>query len=78
MHVNSITEFEDGDFKNMDLLHHLTAGVKALSTELSYVGLDEMRQSCGGAGFLRSSGLADWWSDIAPYPTYEGVTPVMI
>ena len=61
----------------MDLLHHLTAGVKSFATEMCYVGLDEMRQACGGAGFLLTAGLSDWWSDIAPFPTFEGVNPVM-
>ena len=32
---------------------------------------------CGGAGFLLTSGIADWWSDIAPFPTFEGVNAVM-
>jgi len=71
------TEFEDGDFKNLDILHHLTAGVKSFATEMCYVGMDEMRQSCGGAGFLLTSGISDWWGDIAPYPTYEGVNAVL-
>ena len=44
---------------------------------MCYVGLDELRQTCGGAGFLLTSGVADWWGDIAPFPTFEGVNPVM-
>lgn len=44
---------------------------------MCYVGLDEMRQACGGAGFLLTAGISDWWSDIAPFPTFEGVNPVM-
>ena len=55
----------------------MTAGLKSYGTEMCYVGIDELRQACGGAGFLLSSGIADWWSDIAPYPTFEGVNPVM-
>ena len=51
--------------------------MKAYATESVYHGCDEMRQSCGGAGFLLSSGIADWWGDIAPYPTFEGVNVVM-
>ena len=77
LHTRSMKEFEDGNFDGLDLLHHLTAGVKSLATEMCYVGLDELRQCCGGAGFLLTSGLADWWSDIAPFPTFEGVNPVM-
>ena len=26
---------------------------------------------------MLSSGVADWWGDIAPFPTFEGVNPVM-
>ena len=82
MHINELyaqcqEEFADGNFTNLDMLHHLTSGVKSLATEMCYNGLDEMRQACGGAGFLLSSGIADWWSDIAPYPTFEGTNPVM-
>ena len=51
-------EFAAQNFTNLDLLHHLTAGVKSFATEFSYVGMDEMRQACGGAGFLLSSGIA--------------------
>jgi len=77
IHLQAMSEFNEGDFKSLDILHHLTAGVKSMATEMCYVGLDEMRQSCGGAGFLLSSGIADWWSDIAPFPTFEGVNAVM-
>ena len=77
LHQQCGEEFKDDNFKNLDLLHHLTAGVKSYATEMCYVGLDEMRQACGGAGFLLTSGIADWWSDIAPFPTFEGANPVM-
>lgn len=77
MNTIALEEFKEGEFKNLDLMHHLTAGLKSYATEMCYVGLDEMRQSCGGAGFLLSSGLSDWWADVAPFPTFEGVNPVM-
>ena len=59
-------------------MHHLTSGVKSLATEMVYMGLDEMRQACGGAGFLLSSGIAEAWGNISPYPTFEGTNPVMV
>ena len=73
----AFAEFKQGNFKDLDMVHHLTAGFKSFATEMCYVGLDEMRQACGGAGFLLTAGLSDWWSDIAPFPTFEGVNPVM-
>jgi len=51
--------------------------MKSYATEMCYVGIDELRQSCGGAGFLKSAGIGDWWTDIAPFPTFEGVNAVM-
>jgi alkylation response protein AidB-like acyl-CoA dehydrogenase len=50
-----------GSFKLLDLLHHFSSGMKALATTIAYQGVDELRQSCGGAGFLLASGIADWW-----------------
>ena len=52
---------EQGSFKLLDILHHFTSGFKALCTDASYKGLDEMRQACGGAGFLVSSGICSAW-----------------
>ena len=51
--------------------------MKALGTEIVYNGLDELRQACGGAGFLLSSSIADTWAESAPFPTFEGVNVIM-
>ena len=67
----------EDDYKLLDILHHFTSGLKALAAEMSYIGLDEMRQACGGAGFLTSSGIAAMWEDVAPFNTYEGVNVIM-
>jgi acyl-CoA oxidase len=61
----------------LDVLHHLASGIKAFATEAMYIGCDEMRQCCGGAGYLMSSGVAQTWADASPFPTFEGVNVVM-
>lgn len=61
----------------LDELHHLTSGIKAFSTDCAYSGNDEMRQSCGGAGFSMASGIAQMWADTAAMTTFEGVNVVM-
>lgn len=61
----------------LEELHHLTSGVKAFSTDCAYIGNDEMRQSCGGAGFTMASGIAQVWADTSAMPTFEGVNVVM-
>ena len=69
--VNDLAEVEgqsqrevaNGSFKMLDILHHFSAGLKALSTEICYIGVDELRQACGGAGFLQTSGIAEAWTE---------------
>ena len=51
--------------------------MKALVTEFAYNGFDELRQATGGAGYLSSSGFADWFQETAAFPTFEGVNNVM-
>ena len=70
-------EISNGSFKLLDILHHFSSGMKALGTDMVYVGIDELRQACGGAGFLMSSGIADLWGEQAPFPTFEGVNVIM-
>jgi len=68
---------KDGDFSMVDELHHFSAGIKNTATTYSYFGIDELRQACGGAGFLLSSKIADIWSDWSPTVTFEGTNVVM-
>lgn len=55
----------------------MTAGFKAVSTDMCYQGTDEMRQACGGAGYHQASGLVLGFADSAPMTTYEGVNVLM-
>ena len=77
MEAASTVEIENGNDSSLDILHHVTSGMKAFSTDLVYIGCDELRQACGGAGFMLSSGIADWWAEAAAFPTFEGVNTVM-
>ena len=52
--------------------------MKVIAGEWTYFGVDELRQSCGGAGFLDTSSIAAIWYDIAPFPTFEGVNVLML
>ena len=52
--------------------------MKAMYTEFTYVGVDELRQACGGAGSMLASGIAYLWKEVAPLPTFEGVNAVML
>lgn len=61
--LQSAKEVENGSFKLLDILHHFSSGMKAIATDFSYKGADELRQACGGAGWLMSSGIAEVWGE---------------
>lgn len=44
---------------------------------MMYRGTDELRSSCGGAGFHVASGLVTGFTDHAPLATFEGVNTLM-
>ena len=62
----------------LDILHHFTSGYKAYCTGVAYKAMDEMRQSCGGAGFHMASGIALIQLNNLGMVTYEGVNTVMM
>ncbi|CDW75768.1 acyl-coenzyme a oxidase [Stylonychia lemnae] len=69
---------KNNDFSQLELLHHLSSGYKAVYTKITYDAIDDVRQSCGGAGFLQWSALPQYQQDYAPNPTFEGDNTVML
>lgn len=68
---------KQGNFKGLPTLHHISAGIKALSTEMMYIANDQLRQACGGAGYTLASGIAQHVLSHSPLPTFEGVNVLM-
>jgi len=68
---------KEGNFEQLDELHHFTSGIKAIGTDYTYFGVDQLRQACGGAGFTMSSGIAYTWTKANVLVTGEGVNVVM-
>jgi hypothetical protein len=57
LHQQLLVDIQKGDFGKLDLLHHLSAGMKACYSKITYEGIDTCRQACGGAGFSAFSAL---------------------
>lgn len=57
MYEDMVKDIEKGDFKLMDLMHHLTAGGKSVFTQDCHDSMLIIRQSIGGAGYTAWSGL---------------------
>lgn len=78
VHKELLEELKNGDFSKLDILHHLSAGFKAVYTKITYEGIDTVRQACGGAGFSAYSGLPSLQIEYAPNTTFEGDNTVML
>lgn len=72
-----LKDIKKGDFTGIGDLHALVSGMKSLSTDLCYRGIEVLRQCCGGAGFSLHSGIAHLVLDYAPQITVEGENSVM-
>ncbi|CDW76918.1 acyl-coenzyme a oxidase [Stylonychia lemnae] len=84
-HINNIyqayiLDLEKGsdNFKPLKVIHHLVSGLKANYTQNSYETMSKLRESCGGAGYLSSSGLPSLIQEYAAQVTYEGDNTVML
>ena len=77
LHQSLMKDTENGDFKQLEITHHLAAGYKSFNTAIVYDSLDKLRQACGGAGFNSFSGLPLLVQDYSPNTTFEGDNTVM-
>jgi acyl-CoA oxidase len=68
---------KSNNYELLDMMHHLTAGLKSVYANMAYEGIDACRMSCGGAGYSSHSFLPDAFFGYSPVPTYEGDTTVM-
>jgi len=62
----SISKIEVGD------IHATTSCLKSFTTAITADGLEDCRKSCGGHGFLASSGLPELINSYLQNPTVEG------
>ena len=51
------SELKVGIFNTLDILHHITTGMKSIYTQMAYDAADLIRQNWGGAGYSAHSML---------------------
>ena len=77
MHQQILLDNQKGDFTNLELLHHMTSGMKAYLTKSAYEGIDILRESIGAAGLLKNNGIGPLMLTFMPTTTGEGDSVVM-
>uniref|UniRef100_A0A452VFE0 Acyl-coenzyme A oxidase n=1 Tax=Ursus maritimus TaxID=29073 RepID=A0A452VFE0_URSMA len=65
------------DFSHLPELHALSAGIKAMVSDLCLQGTELCRQACGGHGYSKLSGLPSLVTKVTASCTYEGDNTVL-
>ncbi|KAG9471665.1 hypothetical protein GDO78_013931 [Eleutherodactylus coqui] len=71
------SEINRENFTSLPELHALTAGIKALATEICSNGVEVCRKACGGHGYSLYSGLPSLYTKVTASCTYEGENTVL-
>lgn len=61
----------------LNVMHHLTSGMKSVNTQMTVDGLMDIRQALGGAGYSSWSAIPTYFDDFSPLVTFEGDNTVM-
>lgn len=77
MYADIMKQIEVGNLSRLSELHALTCCLKAICTNDATQDAETCRLSCGGHGYLNSSGFADIYKMITPAQTYEGENTVL-
>jgi acyl-CoA oxidase len=72
-----LKDIENDKFEDLDMMHHLTSGMKSVFSDYTSNGLYVCRQSIGGAGYSAWSGLPYIIEEFSPTVTFEGDNTVM-
>jgi acyl-CoA oxidase len=72
------TARDDGDDRKRRELETLAAGTKAIATWHATATIQECREACGGAGYLRSARFAALKADTDVFTTFEGDNTVLL
>lgn len=77
MYTSFVRGLRSQDFSVLPEMHATSSGLKALTTWIASSGIETARQSCGGHGYSKFSGLPTLYANYIPAVTYEGDNSVM-
>jgi len=76
--LHEVFTAEDPDDRSRRELETLAAGVKAVATWHATATIQECREACGGAGYLRENRFAALKADSDVFTTFEGDNTVLL
>ena len=77
LYFKGMAGVKSGDDTLIPELHALSSGLKAYTADMSALGIEQARFSCGGHGYSHASGLPKIYTMSVPASTYEGENSVL-
>jgi acyl-CoA oxidase len=77
MFMQVMGQIDEGNLESLPELHATSAGLKAISAEISNEGIEVCRMACGGHGYSQASGLPHLYVNYVAANTYEGENTVL-
>ncbi|XP_017061243.1 probable peroxisomal acyl-coenzyme A oxidase 1 [Drosophila ficusphila] len=74
----TIKDIENGKYERLPELHSLSCALKVTSSVDSTAGVERLRLSCGGHGYLASSNMNNLYVNATAACTYEGENTVLL
>ncbi|XP_071441576.1 acyl-coenzyme A oxidase 1 [Hetaerina americana] len=78
MYNNVTSEIEEGDLDKLPELHAMSCCMKAVCTADAAWGVETLRLSCGGHGYMTCSNLPSTYGLVSAACTYEGENTVLL
>ncbi|XP_034937330.1 probable peroxisomal acyl-coenzyme A oxidase 1 [Chelonus insularis] len=78
MYNNVSAELHHGELERLPELHALTCCLKAVASSDSASGVEQLRLSCGGHGYMAASNLPATYGLVTAVCTYEGENTVLL
>uniref|UniRef100_A0A1L8EHW8 Acyl-coenzyme A oxidase n=1 Tax=Haematobia irritans TaxID=7368 RepID=A0A1L8EHW8_HAEIR len=77
LYHQTIEDINNGKYSRMPEIHALSCALKALCTTDGCAGIERLRLSCGGHGFMAAANIGNIYGNAVAAYTYEGENTVL-
>lgn len=78
LYNQTVDEINNGQYFRLPEIHALSCALKALCTTDACAGIERLRLSCGGHGFMTASNIGNIYGNAVAAYTYEGENTVLL
>ncbi|XP_073844174.1 acyl-coenzyme A oxidase 1-like [Musca autumnalis] len=78
LYHQTVYEINNGQYGRLPEMHALSCALKALCTSDASAGIERLRLSCGGHGFMAAANFGNIYGNVVAACTYEGENTVLL